>query len=71
MFDNLVLGPMCIVYTPEDRKRFLKEMSNNNFMPLGRFNKGQLFDRISIDMSRELQVVKEIIICIAYIKPYE
>lgn len=71
MFENIIVGPICAVYTPEDKIAHLKEINKNGYIPLLELNKGDLFETIKENMPKGDMKASSILISIAYLKLYE
>lgn len=70
MFEDLLIGPICVVYTPIDRVTHLNEIDKNGYIPLLELTKGSLFEDIKRDVPNGSLRAKSIIISIAYTKLY-
>jgi hypothetical protein len=70
MFENLLTGPICIVYTKEDRNFHFKEIDRNGFHPILEIKEGELFEEIKLSIPRGKKL-QSIILCIGYKNLYK
>lgn len=70
MFDNLVLGPLCIVCEQYSEKFHIQELLKSNFIPICEIHKGDDLFKQVVEANPELNVEK-LIISIGYKNVYE
>ena len=68
MFENILFGPMCIVFSVEDRIRHLREIAKNGYHPIAEIKKGELVLEMRRTFEPQGVKVKSIILCIGYKK---
>lgn len=71
MFENILLGPICISYTPEDRVRHLREIDRNGYFPIVEVNKGELIREIELSLPKVEERITSVILCISHKKMYK
>lgn len=69
MFENILIGPLCLVLEPDDRSRFLRDMTTHGYFPLMEVNSGELFEKIKAQMPIKNQLIS-ILVPIGYSKLY-
>lgn len=52
MFENIILGPMCLVSKDFGESFHLKGLIKDSWMPIGRITKGETFNELKKDFAQ-------------------
>lgn len=66
MFENILFGPMCMVFLPKDKIMHLANMEVNGYYPIAEIIEGELFEEVELHFGQKK--LKSIILCIGYKK---